>query len=60
MTNSPRLCPHDVYATAKERRALDLDALAAALSRSLADRFDATDVEISGLRSPEKAGTSVK
>ena len=50
--------PPDVYATAKERRGLDLDALAAALSRSLADRFEATDVTIAGLRSPEKAGTS--
>jgi aminoglycoside phosphotransferase (APT) family kinase protein len=48
----------DVYATAKERRAIDLDALAGALSRVLAERFETESVEVTGLRSPEKAGTS--
>jgi aminoglycoside phosphotransferase (APT) family kinase protein len=54
----PSTDPPDVYATAKERRGLDLETLAAALSRTLADRFEATDVTVTGLRSPEKAGTS--
>ena len=46
------------HATAKERRGLDFDALADALSRVLADRFETTEVTVTGLQSPEKAGTS--
>ena len=54
----PRTEPPDVYATAKERRGLDLDVLAAALTRILSGRLETTDVAVTGLQSPEKAGTS--
>jgi aminoglycoside phosphotransferase (APT) family kinase protein len=48
----------EVYVAAAEQRALDLDALADALARTLARRLTVDDVEVDGLRIPEGAGTS--
>jgi aminoglycoside phosphotransferase (APT) family kinase protein len=47
-----------VYSTAAERRAIDFDQLTKGLGETFGRRLDATDVTITDLRTPEKAGTS--
>jgi aminoglycoside phosphotransferase (APT) family kinase protein len=46
------------YRRAAQQRAIDLDALHAALTNTLARRLDATDVTVANLRVPRGAGTS--
>jgi aminoglycoside phosphotransferase (APT) family kinase protein len=48
----------DAFAKAKERRALDLEELGAALTGTLARRLGVTEVSVTELRVPDGAGTS--